>query len=149
MNENQTNKFKTLTIGTRVTAAQKKLYKETAERLGLGFSEYMADLMQMYYNAYESYGKPTALEIALEQENRALKLELKNIKRDQQNDYECAQLFMKDRDKMSIELKMQKSITAIQKVQIEEQTQTIESLKQRIEALNAELLEKNRSFSFF
>jgi hypothetical protein len=149
MNDNQTNKFKTLTIGTRVTAAQKKLYKETAERLGLGFSEYLADLMQMYYNAYESYGKPTALEIALEQENRALKLELKNIKRDQQNDYECAQLFMKDRDKMSIELKMQKSITAIQKVQIEEQTQTIESLKQRIEALNAELLEKNRSFSFF
>jgi hypothetical protein len=50
---------------------------------------------------------------------------------------------------MSIELKMQKSITAIQKVQIEEQTQTIESQKQRIEALNAELLEKNRSFSFF
>ena len=149
MNDNQTNKFKTLTIGTRVTAAQKKLYKETAESLGLGFSEYLADLMQMYYNAYESYGKPTALEIALEQENRALKLELKNIKRDQQNDYECAQLFMKDRDKMSIELKMQKSITAIQKVQIEEQTQTIESLKQRIEALNAELLEKNRSFSFF
>ena len=149
MNDNQTNKFKTLTIGTRVTAAQKKLYKETAERLGLGFSEYLADLMQMYYNAYESYGKPTALEIALEQENRALKLELKNIKRDQQNDYECAQLFMKDRDKMSIELKMQKSITAIQKVQIEEQTQTIESQKQRIEALNAELLEKNRSFSFF
>ena len=84
MNENQTNKFKTLTIGTRVTAAQKKLYKETAERLGLGFSEYMADLMQMYYNAYESYGKPTALEIALEQENRALKLELalkRNLKK--------------------------------------------------------------------
>ena len=149
MNDNQTNKFKTLTIGTRVTAAQKKLYKETAERLGLGFSEYLADLMQMYYNANESYGNPTALEIALEQENIALKLELKNIKRDHQNDYECAQLFMKDRDKMSIELKMQKSITAIQKVQIEEQTQTIESLKQRIEALNAELLEKNRSFSFF
>jgi len=80
MNDNQTNKFKTLTIGTRVTAAQ-KLYKETAERLGLGFSEYLADLMQMYYNAYESYGKPTALEIALEQENRALKLELKHQKR--------------------------------------------------------------------
>ena len=149
MNDNQTNKFKTLTIGTRVTAAQKKLYKETAERLGLGFSEYLADLMQMYYNAYESYGKPTALEIALEQENRALKLELKNIKRDQQNDYECAQLFMKDRDNMSSELKMQKSITAIQKVQIEEQTQTIAAQKQRIEALNAELLKKNRSFSFF
>lgn len=149
MNDNQTNKFKTLTIGTRVTAAQKKLYKETAERLGLGFSEYLADLMQMYYNAYESYGKPTALEIALEQENRALKLKLKNIKRDQQNDYECAHLFMKDRDNMSSELKMQKSITAIQKVQIEEQTQTIEAQKQRIEALNAELLKKNRSFSFF
>jgi hypothetical protein len=43
MNDKQTNKFKTLTIGTRVTAAQKKLYKETAERLGLGFSEYLAD----------------------------------------------------------------------------------------------------------
>ena len=57
MNDNQTNKFKTLTIGTRVTAAQKKLYKETAESLGFGLSEYMADLMQMYYNAYESYGK--------------------------------------------------------------------------------------------
>jgi len=149
MNENQTNKFKTLTIGTRVTAAQKKLYKETAESLGLGFSEYMADLMQMYYNAYESYGKPTALEIALEQENRALKLELKNITRDQQNDYECAQLFMKDRDNMSSELKMQKSITAIQKVQIEEQTQTIADQKKTIEALNAELLKKNTSFSFF
>ena len=108
MNDHLINKFKTLTIGTRVTAAQKKLYKETAERLGLGFSEYLADLMQMYYNAYESYGKPTVLEIALEQENRALKLELKNIKRDQQNDYECAQLFMKDRDKMSNELKVQK-----------------------------------------
>ena len=149
MNDHLTNKFKTLTIGTRVTAAQKKLYKETAERLGLGFSEYLADLMQMYYNAYESYGKPTALEIALEQGNRALKLELKNIKRDQQNDYECAQLFMKDRDKMSNELKMQKSITAIQKVQIEEQLQIIEAQKQKIEALHAELLKKNRSFSFF
>ncbi|MDG1661365.1 MAG: hypothetical protein P8H40_08335 [Winogradskyella sp.] len=45
-----------------------------------------------------------ALEIALEQENRAPKLELKNIKRDQQNDYECAQLFMKDRDKMTCNL---------------------------------------------
>ncbi len=149
MNDKQTNKFKTLTIGTRVTAAQKKLYKETAERLGLGFSEYLADLMQMYYNAYESYGRPTALEIALEQKNRALKIELKNIKRDQQNDYECAQLFMKDRDNMSSELKMQKNITAIQKVQIEEQTQIIEAQKQRIEALNAELLKKNTSFSFF
>ena len=149
MNDHLTNKFKTLTIGTRVTSAQKKLYKETAERLGLGFSEYLADLMQMYYNAYESYGKPTALEIALEQENRALKLELKNITRDQQNDYECAQLFMKDRDNMSSELKMQKSITAIQKVQIEEQLQIIEAQKQKIEALNAELLKKKTSFSFF
>ena len=55
MNDKQTNKFKTLTIGTRVTAAQKKLYKETAERLGLGFSEYFADLMQMYYNALTHY----------------------------------------------------------------------------------------------
>ena len=67
MNDNLTNKFKTLTIGTRVTAAQKKLYKETAERLDLGFSEYLAELLQMYYNSYESYGKPTALEIALEE----------------------------------------------------------------------------------
>ena len=105
--------------------------------------------MQMYYNAYESYGKPTALEIALEQENRALKLELKNTKRDQQNDYECAHLFRKDRDKMSSEFKMQKSITAIQKVQIEEQLQIIEAQKQKIEALNAELLKKKTSFSFF
>jgi len=94
MNDHLTNKFKTLTIGTRVTAAQKKLYKETAESLGLVFSEYLADILQMYYNAYESYGKPTALEIALEQENRALKLELKNTKRDQQNDYECAHLYI-------------------------------------------------------
>lgn len=54
----------------------------------------------MYYGSYNAYGKATALEIALEQENRALKLELKNTKRDQQNDYECAQLFMKDRDKI-------------------------------------------------
>jgi len=149
MNDHLTNKFKTLTIGTRVTAAQKKLYKETAESLGLVFSEYLADILQMYYNAYESYGKPTALEIALEQENRALKLELKNTKRDQQNDYECAHLYMKDRDKMSSEFKMQKSITAIQKVQMEEQTQIIEAQKQKIEALHAELLKKNRSFSFF
>lgn len=149
MNDNLTNKFKTLTIGTRVTATQKKLYKETAERLGLGFSEYLAELLQMYYNSYESYGKPTPLEIALEEENRALKLELKNTKRKQQNDYECAQIFMKDRDKMSSELEMQKSITAIQKVQIEEQTQTIAAQKQTIEALQAELLKKNKSFSFF
>ena len=47
MNDHLTNKFKTLTIGTRVTAAQKKLYKETAESLGLGFSEYLADY---YFN---------------------------------------------------------------------------------------------------
>lgn len=48
---------------------------------------------------------------------------------------------------MSIELKMQKSITAIQKVQIEEQIQIIEAQKQKIEALNAELLKKRKSFT--
>jgi len=149
MNDNLTNKFKTLTIGTRVTAAQKKLYKETAEGLGMGFSEYLAEILQMYYDCYKTYGKPTALESALEEENRALKIELKNTKRKQQNDYECTQFFMKDRDKMSSELEMQKSITAIQKVQIEEQTQTIADQKQTIEALQAELLKKNKSFSFF
>jgi len=149
MNDNLTNKFKTLTIGTRVTAAQKKLYKETAEGLGMGFSEYLAEILQMYYDCYKTYGKPTPLETALEEENRSLKLELKNNKRDQQNDYECTQIFMKDRDEMNVELKMQKSITAIQKVQIEEQTQTIADQKQTIEALQAELLKKNKSFSFF
>ena len=80
MNDHLTNKFKTQTIGTRVTSAQKKLYKETAQSLGLGFSEYLADILQMYYGSYNAYGKPTALEIALEEENRALKLELKNTK---------------------------------------------------------------------
>lgn len=149
MNDNLTNKFKTLTIGTRVTAAQKKIYKETAESLGLGFSEYLAAILQMFYGSYNTVGKPTKLETTLEEENRALKLKLKNTIREQQNDYQCAQLFMKDRDKMSGQLEMQKSITTIQKIQIEEQTQTIAGQKQKIEALQAELLEKNKSFSFF
>ena len=52
------NKFKTITIGTRVTAIQKKIYLEIAQKNNLCLSEWIFSLLQMYSNGYESYGKP-------------------------------------------------------------------------------------------
>ena len=54
------NKFKTITIGTRVTAIQKKIYLEIAQKNNLCLSEWIFSLLQMYSNGYESYGKPTS-----------------------------------------------------------------------------------------
>jgi len=116
MNTNTTNdKFRSFSIGARVTAAEKKKYKETAAKHNMTVSEFLSSLLQMFHNEYENYGKPSARELELEQEIRALQLEIKKLKKNSKIDFESAQYFKYQRDKVNKQLMLQKEFTKLYK----------------------------------
>lgn len=116
MNTNTTNdKFRSFSIGARVTVAEKKKYQETAAKHNMTVSEFLSSLLQMFHNEYENYGKPSARELELEQEIRALQLEIKKLKKNSKIDFESAQFFKSQSDKVNKQLMLQKEFTKLYK----------------------------------
>lgn len=114
----ENNKFRSFSIGARVTAAEKKLYQEMAARLGFTMSEFVSAIMQMHYDKYDSYGKPTEREIELEKQIHAQELEIKRLKKNSQKDYESASFFKSQRDKLERELAFLDNIVKSYKLMI-------------------------------
>lgn len=107
------NKFKTITIGTRVTAIQKKIYLEIAQKNNLCLSEWIFSLLQMYSNGYESYGKPTSEMIAKEEVIEKLHLKIKSLKKDRNNDFQTIQYLINKIDHLENRLNFAKTFSAI------------------------------------
>jgi hypothetical protein len=107
------NKFKTITIGTRVTAIQKKIYLEIAQKNNLCLSEWIFSLLQMYSNGYESYGKPNSEMIAKEEVIEKLHLKIKSLKKDRNNDFQTIQYLINKIDHLENRLNFAKTFSAI------------------------------------
>ena len=107
------NKFKTITIGTRVTAIQKKIYLEIAQKNNLCLSEWIFSLLQMYSNGYESYGKPSSEMIAKEEVIEKLHLKIKSLKKYINNDFQTIQCLINKIDHLENRLNFAKTFSAI------------------------------------
>ena len=107
------NKFKTITIGTRVTAIQKKIYLEIAKKNNLCLSEWIFSLLQMYSNGYESYGKPTSEMIAKDEVIEKLHLKIKSLKKSRNNDFQTIQCLINKIDRLENRLNFAQTFSAI------------------------------------
>jgi hypothetical protein len=106
------NKYRNMTISTKVSAEQKAELVQLAKKLGITFSEFICTLIITYMYKYGKSNDPTERELILEEELRKVHLKIKRMEIDKESaDYkvemeiERAQKAVDEKDELRFQLK--------------------------------------------